>query len=495
VEYGRLLAIWLVVRTAVWLAVVAQFHPNAPLDVIEVTGWGEIRWGYPYHPPVPVWLANAAIALTPGEPLAVSLLGILASGVCLWAAWRVGREYLPPNLALLAALALDGLKFLSFDAFEWNNDVALNVGWMLTILCGTRAVRTGALRWWVGLGLAAGFAVLCKYTAGFLLLPLAGYFVVSPVGRRHLRRPGPYLAVGLAAAVISPHLAWLVANDYAPIRYASERTADLTGGGRETHVLNPLVFHAHQAVFVAPVAFVLWPLLRRRGEARPAPAGGADPWFLRAAVFAPVALFTLYAAVTGCRLRDSWGATFWTLLGVWALAEFGRRDDPAKSRAAFARWGLTALAVMALFAVKQSAGPHLDPHPDRTHFPGRALADEVNRRWAMEKAGPLPVVAGEAWLAGNVCCYSTHRPTLFSRWEPGPVLCGPEACPWTGDADLDTRGGYILWDIRGHGPDLPPDVKARFPRALLLHPISFPYQTKAPIPPLMVGVALVQPRK
>lgn len=494
---GRLLAAWLVLRTAAWLLAAVATHPNAPLDVIELVGWGNTwQLGYPQHPPLPAWVAAGFARLSPGGVWGVYLAGYLASACCLWAAWRVGLEYLPPPAALLAALSLDGLKFLTFDANEWNNNVSLNVGWALTVWFGAVAVRTGATRWWAATGVAAGLALLCKYTAVFLLAPLVAYLVLSPHGRRHLRRPGPYLAAGLTVALVFPHVVWVVEHDFITLRYAADRSA---GGGWAAHLVNPLVFLVNQAAFVAPVVFILWPLLARRATpALPAPAAaGGDPGFLRAAVLGPVALFLLYGVATGCQLRDSWGATFWTFLGVWAVAEFGGgTNDPAAGRRAFRRWAVVAAAVLGVFVVKQVVGPHLTPNnPSRVHYPGRPLAAEVNRRWAEQFGGLPPIVAGDLWTAGNVCCYSPHRPVLYSNGSVGYPVFDPKVCPWTDDDQLNAGGGVIVWDAARDGDEVPEFLRQRLPRVVGQPPVVLPYQTGAPLPPARVGLAFVPPAR
>lgn len=490
-RYARLFATWLAARTVVWVLVVVAVHPNAPLDVIELLGWGN-AWqpGYMNHPPLPCWVAAAFGRLSPGDVWGVYVAGYLASAACVWAAWRVGREYLPPRLAFLAAVALDGLVYLTVDAVEWNNNVSLNIGWALTVAFAAAALRTGAVRWWLATGLAAAAALLCKYTAVFLFAPLAAYLVCSPRGRTHLRRPGPYLAAGVVLALFAPHAVWVAEHDFTTVRFAAERAEEARGAIR--HLVNPAVFLVTQAALVAPILFVLWPLV---GRSRPAPPPdrGPDRWFLRAVVIGPVGLFVLFGAATGCQLRNIWGATFWTFLGVWLLAECGRQDDPGAAGRATRRWVVAAALVLAGFCVKQTAGPHLDPGPTRAHFPGKPLAAEVNRRWGEQFDRPFGVAAGEAWAAGNIACYSAHRPTLYTNWSVGYLVFDPKRSPWTGDDDMNRRGGVIVWDADQLGDALHPSVRVRFPRAIDQPPVVLPYQTSAPVLPVRIGLAFVPP--
>ena len=45
---------------------------------------------------------------------------------------------------------------------------------------------------WLGAGLFAGLALMTKYLAGALLLPLGLMLFFTPEGRKSWKRPGPY---------------------------------------------------------------------------------------------------------------------------------------------------------------------------------------------------------------------------------------------------------------------------------------------------------------
>lgn len=486
--YARLFAAWLVLRTALWAAVSAS-QPNLPLDAVELLGFGN-AWlaGYPQHPPVPAWAAAAFARLAPDPAVGLAVGGLLATALCLLAVWRVARAYLPPAAALVAVAALDGLKFLSWDATEWNNNVALNVGAALTVWFGLRAVQTRAIGWWVLVGAAAGLSLLSKYTAAFHFAPLALYLVATPAGRRCLRTPGPYAATAVAAALFAPHLVWVANNDYVTLRYAAARAAD--AGGWSAHALNPVIFLATQALILAPAVFVLWPLVGKGGEAR------ADAWYLRAAAGGPVLLFVAYAAATGSQLRDAWGSTYWTFATVWLLAERGAAaPDAGALRRATRRWALVALTVPVLFLVKQAGEPFVEKKPTRAHFPGRPLAAELGAAWDAEFGVPFRTVAGEPWLAGNVACYAPQRPALHSDWSVGYLTPVPGTRPWNSDAAVNAHGGVLIWNADVYGDAPPPALLIRFPAATGRPPRVVPYQTAAAVAPLRVGVAFVPPAR
>lgn len=483
---GLLLAAWLVARTLLWPLAVAASHHNAPLDLVEWLSWGgSWQWGYPKHPPLPAWLADAAARLSPGDVWGVYLLGYAASSLVLLAAYRLGREYLPPRPALVAALALDGLNYLTNDPAEFSNNVMLGLGWAWLVVCFHRALATGRLRWWLAVGVVAGLTALCKYTVGVLLLAMLAFALTDRPSRRVFRTPGPYLAAATAALIVLPHALWLVANDFITLHYANQRAAG--GGGLLKRLLNPLEFFGTQAVILLPVALVLWPVLQWRR------AADGSRRFLHFVVLGPLVILAAVSLATGYQLREIWGSPLWPFVGVWALATFTPNDSPTAIRRSMRRWGVVAAAMLLVTVGKQVASPYLSHVGGRTNFPGPELAREVNLRWATTHGGVPPVVAGEGWRAGVVCCYSPHRPVLYSSGSMDYLVMNPADCRWTGDADLNARGGVILWDATQLGDTFPADMRPRFPRLADQPAIVLPFATGASVPPTRVGVAFVPP--
>jgi hypothetical protein len=145
--------------------------------------------------------------------------------------------------------------------------------------------------------------------------------------------------------------------------------------------------------------------------------------------------------------------------------------------------------------------------PLRVHYPGPQLAEEVTRRWR-ERFGPAgpPIVAGDWWLAGNVCCHAVYRPVLYASLEPASfgkdpykdkgdprrfADPDPRASPWTSDDDLLRRGGVLLWDADAYGDDLPGWLLRRFPGALPQEPLAL--RCAGLGPKVRVGWAMVAP--
>jgi hypothetical protein len=154
---------------------------------------------------------------------------------------------------------------------------------------------------------------------------------------------------------------------------------------------------------------------------------------------------------------------------------------------------MVATGMLAFSAVKNVGWSYLTHKPTRILFPGRYLADEVARRWHTRCKAPLPIAAGEGWLAGNICVHSSQQPIIYSSGAMGYFVFEPVDSPWTSDVDFATRGGVLLWDADQLGAALPGVVRARFPAAETQPPILLTYQTGADVRPFRAGVAFVWP--
>jgi membrane-associated phospholipid phosphatase len=144
--------------------------------------------------------------------------------------------------------------------------------WTAAMLAGWRAVQPDApTRQWLWVGLWMGLGFLSKYTELFQLLCWAVFFALWPPARKHLRRPGPYLALLVNILCALPVLIWNwqhqwitishVADD-AGVRTAWQPTLKYLGEflGAEFGLLNPIFFGA---TVWAAIAF--W----RRGRHNP----------------------------------------------------------------------------------------------------------------------------------------------------------------------------------------------------------------------------------
>ena len=142
--------------------------------------------------------------------------------------------------------------------------------WTAAMVAGWRAAQPdGTTRQWLWVGLWMGLGFLSKYTNLFQYLCWAVLFLLWPPARRHLRRPGPYLAALVGLLCCLPVVIWNAQHQWITVEHVAtdgqldqpwHRTYSLEFLLTEAGVLHPVFF---VAALWAAVAF--W----RRGRREP----------------------------------------------------------------------------------------------------------------------------------------------------------------------------------------------------------------------------------
>ena len=178
-------------------------------DASEAVVWAQhFAFGYK-HPPLTGWLFALWFAVFPRQQWAMNLLTVMTSAVALAVSWRLLRDHLDKNRALLGLFALMLIPLYDVKAEVLNANTVMIPVWAAALLFYLRARR--------GLGpvdafLAGAFAsltMLGKYWAVFLFAGMAVAALVGPGVRRFWRSPAPYLMAIGAAIVLAPHVWWM----------------------------------------------------------------------------------------------------------------------------------------------------------------------------------------------------------------------------------------------------------------------------------------------
>src|SRR5216684_2816241 len=160
--------------------------------------WGDTQFGVRFFSPV-----FAAI-------LSVVLLRFMAR--------EVGAR-----ASFLLLLIITSAPLMSVGAILMTVDPPLVLCWTLAMVAGWRAVqRDGGTKQWLLAGLAAGLGFLCKYSAAYLIVCWAVFFLCWAPARMHLRKPGPYLALLIFALCTLPVILWNMQHGWVTARHVAD---------------------------------------------------------------------------------------------------------------------------------------------------------------------------------------------------------------------------------------------------------------------------------
>lgn len=122
-------------------------------------------------------------------------------------------------------LALVATPLLTVGSTLLTIDPLLVLFWTAATFLGWRAVQpNGTTGQWLGVGLFTGLAFLSKYSAIYLPVCAALFFALCPVARVQLRKPGPYLALGISLLSTIPVIVWNAQHSWITLVHVKERS-------------------------------------------------------------------------------------------------------------------------------------------------------------------------------------------------------------------------------------------------------------------------------
>ena len=411
--------------------------------------------GYFDHPPMIAWWIHAGMAIAGDTPLGVRLIPCLS---CLFTSLLVfdlaGRLGCEAKAAERAAVWCNATILIGAGGLLAIPDAASVPFWTLTLWCLARTGGAGipdrwAPAWWAAAGAAAGLACLSKYSALFLAPGVVLWLALQPGGLAALRKPWPWIAVLIAAAIFSVNIAWNAEHHWvsfikqfgraAPGRLAPQFVLELVVG--QFLLLNPFI-----AVFVLR-ALPRWRPRAGRGQ-------GAD-LSLVLATAAPFAAYLVLHALHD-RVQAHWPAPLYPGLAVAAAAAatapIGRAWRAARGLAAPFGLGLAALVLGHLALPATDLPVRGDPSAEVRGWPGFAAEIEARRR-----------ASGASWVGAvsyGVTAQLSAQPAIQApvvqlnereRYAMGDKAMGGKA---EDQADLSRPGLVVDLDRRLSAPRL-----------------------------------------
>lgn len=361
-----------------------------------------VSLGYFDHPPASWWLSWGAAWLFGSEaPVVVRLPFILLFGVSTWLMYRLGCLVRDTRAGLWAAVALNLSPVFGVTGATWVlPDGPLLCALLGAALCLVRAIGAEGLRWWAGAGVCAGLALFSKYSA---VLTIGGAFLfllASPAHRAWLRRPGPWVAGGLAVLVFLPVILWNAGHDWASFAFQGQRSS-----AARFRPLAPLEVLGGGALFVLPWFWVPMVWLGARALWR----GSQQERLLAWLAAPPIVVFALVAAWSGHRVLFHWAAPGYLMLFPLLGAYVADRIDRAWMRRVM---GATAALVLAALAVigAQTRFDVLGPVLERfaRKDPTIEGVDWASLRTELDARGLLPpgtIIGLPNWRDGGKIAY------------------------------------------------------------------------------------------
>ncbi len=372
----------------------------------------DLQFGYFDHPPVAWWLTWAVTHLAGNEaPLTVRLPFILLFAASTWLMYRLTADLYGERTGVWAALAFNIAPQFGVTSASWVlPDGPLIFSLLAAVFALQRALfgsPSTAARWWIAAGLAAGVALLSKYSAVLTIAGAGLFLLTSPPHRVWLRRPQPYLAAALALGLFAIVVVWNIDHQWASFAFQGGRAT-----GSAFRPWQPFAVLAGEAVFLLPWVWAV--LIAGLVAAARAGRRRSRGWLLSCLAIGPLLLFALVSAWSEKRILFHWAAPGYLMLfplaGHW-LSEAGPKAARWIRIGTAASAGFVLLGVLLVGSeVRLNWLPETVGDIGGRHDPDMDAVDWISVRSDLERRGFMArddvFVAATRWMVAGKLDYA-----------------------------------------------------------------------------------------
>ena len=232
-----------------------------------------LAWGYYDHPPMVAWLIALGTTLFGNNEFGVRSAVVLMSIGILWFVYQLAVHYAtrvlatnvhgpaPQSVGLWSMALVAVIPLFSLGGLLSTPDVPMVFFWAASVWLLVRTVSHPQPHDWPLLGLALGLGMLSKYPMVLLPLALLMTALATSHGRKLLRTPGPYTALGVACVVSLPHVVWLAQHDYVSMVFQFGHGLAVGGRNLAQRFDTFLVFVVRQAGVLTPLLFMFYTIV------------------------------------------------------------------------------------------------------------------------------------------------------------------------------------------------------------------------------------------
>ena len=403
--------LFLLTHLLVWTLVPFISNKNLPLDVIEHLAWGSnLDWGWDKHPPLSIFFPEIFYQIFGSQDWAFYLLSQIFIIISFIYIFKLAKEFLKNEVhALLSVLMLECFYFYNFTSPEFNVNVCQIPFWALTVYYFWQSLKNDKVQNWVLFGIFAALGVLSKYLFVYLLIGITAFLVLNLKKNKKFNYKY-FIPILVFLLLLTPHLIWLVDNDYKPIIYGLKRTS-LEDSSFLNHLLYPLKFTVKQLGILIPF-FGLLSLVVSKFKFKFYFNDKKQVYLIFVSIV-PILLMLLTSLVFGANVRTMWMTPFYLFFGLLFIYIFESKINLNY---------LKRFMIMFLFIFILSPAIYLyvslSKDNKRTDFPGKEIAQLVQNRWNKNFTNEITIVVGDEWLGGNLSYHLQSRPQWFNNLSP-----------------------------------------------------------------------------
>ena len=408
-NYNKYVVLFLISHLFIWTIVPSVTNSNLPLDTIEALAWGSnLDWGFNKHPPLSAFAVEIFYQIFGSQDWAYYLLSQLFVVFAFFIVLKFSEEFFKNyTFSLISILLLEGIYFYNFTTPEFNVNVCQLPFWALTVLYCWKGFKENKTIDWLLFGLFAALGILSKYLFIYLLVAMDIFFIYM-IAKKKINFKSLIFFIPFLL-VLLPHLIWLTENNYVTITYAFHRTG-LEDPNFLSHIIHPLIFLGKQFGILIPF-FVMFLFIVSKLKTK---FNFKDKklLFLLTINFVPIILMFLTSVLMGVKIRTMWMTPFYLFFGVLLVYIFQAQINLNKLKSF-----TSVLLILFIFSPFVYAYISITQTDKRTDYPGKEIANKVQKIWNKKYKSKILYVQGNEWDAGNLSYHLESRPKWFSIYS------------------------------------------------------------------------------
>ena len=393
---------FLFIHLIVWTLIPAISNNNLPLDTIEALAWGSnLDWGFNKHPPLSAFFLEIVYQIFGSQDWAYYFLSQIFVVLTFFIIFKFSEDFFKNKIhSLISVLLLEGIYFYNFTTPEFNVNICQLPFWALSVSYCWKAFKNNKANDWLLFGLFAALGFLSKYLFIYLLAAIDIFFIFIIINKKFNYKW--LISIVAFFLILTPHLIWLVENDYITITYGLHRT----GTGNQNlldHFLYPLEFLGKQfGVLVPFFIMILFAISKFKAKLN---LKNNKLFFLFVINIIPILLMFLTSMIMGVKIRTMWMTPFYIFFGILIVYIFKDKININKLNNFF-------IIFLTLFILSPITYLYISisQTDKRTDYPGKEVAERVQKIWNNKFDSKISYVSGDEWVAGNLAYHLRSRP-------------------------------------------------------------------------------------